>query len=100
MSLTLIKNGLIVDGSGELPYKANLVIKDNKIEKISREEITGNFDLVIDASGKAVTPGFIDIHRHCDAKPLNSKDFADCMLLQGITSTCSRQLRHFYDSCT
>lgn len=87
MSLTLIKNGLIVDGSGELPYKANLLINGNKIEKISTEEIVGDFDLTIDAKEKVVTPGFIDIHRHCDAKPLNSKDFADCMLLQGISST-------------
>lgn len=87
MSSTLIKNGLIVDGSGELPYLGSLLIENNKISKVSKEEIVGNFDNVIDAKGKVVTPGFIDIHRHCDAKPLNSKTFADCMLLQGITST-------------
>ena len=87
MSYTLIKNGLIVDGSGGLPYNGNLLIKDNKIEKVSKNDIFGSFDNVIDAKGKLVTPGFIDIHRHCDAKPLNSNDFADCMLLQGITST-------------
>ncbi len=87
MSKILVKGGLIVDGSGELPYKGNLLIEDDKISKLSKEEILGDFDKVIDASGKIVSPGFIDIHRHCDAKPFNSEDFGDCMLLQGITST-------------
>ena len=39
MSYTLIKNGLIVDGSGGLPYNGNLLIKDNKIEKVSKNDI-------------------------------------------------------------
>ena len=40
-----------------------------------------------DASGKAVTPGFIDIHRHCDIAPFTNPHFGEIELAQGITST-------------
>lgn len=87
MSDILIKNALIVDGSGALPFKGEILIEGDKIAKV----IKGTSDLsaseVIDAQGRIATPGFIDIHRHCDAKPLNDPKFAECMLKQGITTT-------------
>ena len=86
MSSFLIKNGLIVDGSGKLPFKGDVLIQDDKIAKVA-PAIETTADEVIDAGGKVVTPGFIDIHRHCDAKPLNQPSFADCMIKQGITTT-------------
>ena len=73
---------------------ADVWIRDDYIEKIvprigekagSSENIF--VDKVIDAEGKAVTPGFIDIHRHCDVKPFYGTEFGACMLAQGITST-------------
>ena len=39
----------------------------------------------VDASGCVVTPGFVDIHRHCDAAPLRDADFGRVELAQGIT---------------
>lgn len=86
MASTLIKNGLVYDGLGNAPQKADIYIKDDRIERIG-ETICQEADLVVDAAGRAVTPGFIDIHRHCDAKPFNSKDFGDVLLSQGITTT-------------
>lgn len=86
MASILIKNGLVYDGLGHEPYKADLYIKDDRIHKIG-DHIHEAADQVIDAQGMAVTPGFIDIHRHCDAKPFNSRDFGDVLLTQGITTT-------------
>lgn len=86
MASTLIKNGLVYDGLGNAPKKADIYIKDDRIERIG-ETICREADLVVDAAGRAVTPGFIDIHRHCDAKPFNSPDFGDVLLTQGITTT-------------
>lgn len=94
MSRILIKNGNVYDGLGNEPVNADVWIRDDYIEKIvprigekagSSENIF--VDKVIDAEGKAVTPGFIDIHRHCDVKPFYGTAFGACMLAQGITST-------------
>ena len=53
----VIKNATIYDGLNNSPFVGNILIDQNKIKKIS----TSNFqaDLVIDASDKIVTPGFI-----------------------------------------
>lgn len=86
MSSILIKNGLIYDGLGGRPEKGTIYIRDGIIQSMDADSST-EAELVIDAEGKAVTPGFIDIHRHCDAKPFDNSKFGDVMLAQGITTT-------------
>jgi N-acyl-D-aspartate/D-glutamate deacylase len=62
----VIRGGTLVDGSGEAPRPGDLGIRDGRIvavgtiEEEAREEI--------DASGKVVAPGFIDVHTHYDAQ--------------------------------
>lgn len=94
MSRILIKNGMVYDGLGNQPMEADVWIYNDRIEKIvvrdkNALEVPEEklIDEIIDAKGKVVTPGFIDIHRHCDIKPFYSMDFGTCMLAQGITST-------------
>ncbi len=81
---TLIKNARIVDGSGQPAYEADLLIKDEKIEKIGR-----NFNIevnrVIDASGLVVAPGFIDTHSHSDLDVLLHPHVMP-KIMQGITT--------------
>jgi N-acyl-D-aspartate/D-glutamate deacylase len=60
----LIRNGLIVDGSGNAPYTGDVAIADGKIAAVGRFD--GTAAQTIDAAGKAVAPGFIDIHTHYD----------------------------------
>jgi N-acyl-D-amino-acid deacylase len=81
----LIKNGLIVDGSGAEPFKGELSLKDGKITTISREPIEGDAIRVMDAGGKAVTPGFIDVHNHGDLSILYYPR-AEGFVRQGITT--------------
>ena len=62
----IIRGGSIVDGSGAEPVNGDLAIKDGLIAAIGTVE--GEAAEVIDATGKMVTPGFIDMHTHLDAQ--------------------------------
>ncbi|PKM72762.1 MAG: hypothetical protein CVU91_06960 [Firmicutes bacterium HGW-Firmicutes-16] len=84
---TLLKNGKIVDGSGKEPYIADILVEDDRIKKIGAD-IQAEADRVIDCTGLAVAPGFIDCHSHNDwfaARQNNSRFFAP-FLEQGITT--------------
>tara|TARA_R110002072_G_scaffold64_8_gene402 strand:+ start:4719 stop:6392 length:1674 start_codon:yes stop_codon:yes gene_type:complete len=64
----VIKNGLIVDGSGLPGFFGDVAIKDGRIVKTGN--VTEAASTTIDASGKTVAPGFIDPHTHFDAQLL------------------------------
>ncbi|MFX0135878.1 MAG: amidohydrolase family protein [Candidatus Hodarchaeota archaeon] len=80
----LIKNGIIIDGTGSPGYKADILIKEDRIEKI-QTDIKVNDYQVIDASNKVVAPGFIDMHSHGDLTIL-SINKAEATVMQGITT--------------
>jgi N-acyl-D-aspartate/D-glutamate deacylase len=62
---TVIKNGLVVDGTGNPGFLADVLIEGDRVIEIG-SNLQG--DVVIDASGRVVAPGFIDIHTHYDAQ--------------------------------
>ena len=62
----LIKNGLIVDGSGMPSFRGDIAAKDGRIVEIGK--LSGPAVQTIDAAGCAVAPGFIDNHCHYDAQ--------------------------------
>jgi N-acyl-D-aspartate/D-glutamate deacylase len=61
---TIIRNGLIYDGTLGEPFAGDVGIIKDKIAAIGR--IACSSGRVIDASGCIVTPGFVDVHTHCD----------------------------------
>ena len=63
----LIRNGQIIDGTGAPPFVADLAVKNGRIAKIA-PRIDGSAAQEIDARGKAVTPGFVDVHTHYDGQ--------------------------------
>ncbi|PBC51958.1 amidohydrolase [Rhodococcus sp. ACS1] len=63
----LIANGRIADGSGEPAVVGDVAITDGKIVAIE-PTIDGDAREVIDATGKLVIPGFIDVHTHYDGQ--------------------------------
>lgn len=81
---TLIKNGLIFDGSGNSPYRKNILIEDNRISAITQQDL--DTEQVLDATGLIVTPGFIDTHRHCDIDALYNPEFGAIEMAQGLTT--------------
>ncbi len=71
MPATLIRNGRLFDGTQNPSKIANLLIEDGFIQTISTEDIPVSPDTrIIDATGKWVTPGFIDNHTHYDGEVL------------------------------
>src|SRR5262245_2821404 len=63
----VIKNGMVVDGSGFARYRADVAVKDGTIVEIGK--ISGRAETTLDAEGRFVTPGIIDLHTHYDAQP-------------------------------
>ncbi|HUD09097.1 MAG TPA: D-aminoacylase [Candidatus Saccharimonadales bacterium] len=62
----VIRNGTVVDGTGKEKYLADVAVKDGKIAKIGKMKWTRG-KKEIDAAGKVVSPGFIDMHNHSDS---------------------------------
>ena len=79
----VIKNGSVVDGSGNPQYRADVAVQDGKIAAIGR--INDSAKQTIDAEGHVVSPGFVDGHTHMDAQvfwdPIGS-----CSCYHGVTS--------------
>lgn len=62
----LIRGGTVVDGTGAEPREADVGIRDGRIVTIG--EVTEEARQTLDATGKVVAPGFVDIHTHYDAQ--------------------------------
>jgi len=68
---TFITNARIIDGTGQEIENGSLLITDGKITAIGAD-ITGDATITLDAGGKYVTPGIIDIHSHLGNYPTPS----------------------------
>ena len=79
----VIKNGMVIDGSGMQRYRADVGVKDGKIARIGK--ITSPAEEVIDAEGHVVTPGFVDGHTHMDAQVFWDQ-LGSCSCYHGVTS--------------
>jgi len=94
----LITNALIVDGTGKPAFRGEIGIESGKIVEVRNlPDREGEGDpvpvqlesarakMVIDAAGRAVTPGFIDIHSHAD-RGIIAHPEAESSLLMGVTT--------------
>lgn len=68
----LIKDGFIVDGSGNEGYKGDVLIFNERIEKICNKIDEENVDEIIDVKGLIIVLGFIDIYLYSDFKILEN----------------------------
>lgn len=62
----LIKNGVVVDGTGSAPFAADVRVRGGLISEVGRELQREGRERVVDATGCYVTPGVIEIHNHFD----------------------------------
>lgn len=83
----LIKNGLVIDGTGATAFSADVLIQKGVVVEISKNIKANSVDETIDATGKFVVPGFIDIQNHSDSYwTLFDQPEQISLLSQGITS--------------
>ena len=63
----VISGGMVVDGTGAAPRRADVAIDGDRISAVGAVDASGA-NQVIEAEGRIVTPGFVDIHSHLDAQ--------------------------------
>ena len=80
----VIKNGHIVDGTGNPWFPGDVGVRDGMILKVG--DLSGAAaERTIDATGHVVSPGFIDIHNHSDQQVLTNPR-AENYIRQGVTT--------------
>jgi len=81
----LIKGATVIDGTGSPGYRADVAVRDGRIVRVSKTPLPAEGAArVIEAEGKVVAPGFIDLHAHLD--PLLRLPDAVSALRQGVTT--------------
>jgi len=80
----VIKNGFIIDGTGNTWFKSDIGLKKQKIVRIGFID-ESQAKKSIDAQNLIVSPGFIDIHTHCDRK-IAEVPTVDNYIYQGVTT--------------
>ena len=79
----VIRNGSVVDGTGAAAKPADIAVDADRIVQVGK--VDGKAKREIDASGKTVTPGFVDIHTHLDAQ-IAWDPIASSSCYHGVTS--------------
>ncbi|MBC7898320.1 MAG: amidohydrolase family protein [Cytophagaceae bacterium] len=80
----LIRDGTVIDGSGRPRFRGDIAIRGDRIVRVSRFPLRStDAKRVIDASGRVVAPGFIDLHAHLE--PLLQLSGAESHVRQGVT---------------
>jgi N-acyl-D-amino-acid deacylase len=80
---TVIRGAAIYDGGGGRPYAADVGIRGERIAAVG--QVGEGAGLVVDGSGLALAPGFIDVHSHDDFAVLLQPDM-DFKVMQGVTT--------------
>lgn len=84
MSSTLIRDALVVDGTGADPYVGNVLIREDRVAAMHPSAHMAA-DSVVQGEGLVLAPGFIDIHTHSDLTRL-AYPSGETRILQGITT--------------
>src|SRR5689334_3309411 len=80
----IIRNGKIIDGTGNSWYYGDIAVRDGRIAKIGQlGNATAN--KIIDATGLIVAPGFIDVHTHIEDDEVKNPT-ADNFIYDGVTT--------------
>jgi len=80
----LIRNARVVDGSGNAWFRADVGVKGDRIAAVGRLP-EASADRVIDAGGRILAPGFIDVHTHIEGG-IEKVPRADNYVLDGVTT--------------
>src|SRR3954469_546953 len=79
----VIRNGRVVDGTGNAAFAGDVAVKYGRIVAVGKAP--GTATRTIDAAGRVVAPGFIDVHTHVEGG-IERNPRADNFLLDGVTT--------------
>jgi len=79
----LITNAQIVDGTGGVPRKGSIAVVNGRIAAVG--DVSGTAAQTIDAKGRTVAPGFIDMHSHSDMTLITDGN-GQSKIRQGVTT--------------
>src|SRR5690625_4638018 len=88
ISQTVLRGGLVADGSGGEPFLGDVVIAEDRIAAVvpaSERPVAGYDAETIDCADRVVAPGFVDLHCHSDLSLLAYPD-NESRITQGITT--------------
>src|ERR1043166_2835657 len=80
----LFRGGAVIDGSGAPARRADVAVEGDRIAAVA-PSLSGQAARVIDATGKVVAPGFIDMHSHSDLFYFACPS-AESKIRQGVTT--------------
>lgn len=80
----LFKNVTVVDGSGGPEYRADVAVQGDRIAAIA-PAINAQAEVVIDGTGRVLSPGFIDVHTHDDTNVIRMPEMLP-KISQGVTT--------------
>ena len=60
----LLKNGLIINGTGNPGFYGSVFVENNKLSVIRNNSDSIEADIIVDCKDKIISPGFIDLHSH------------------------------------
>ncbi|HLE68304.1 MAG TPA: D-aminoacylase [Vicinamibacteria bacterium] len=82
----LIRGGVVVDGTGEPSFQADVAIRSDRIARVDRNGIAASLAKeILEAKGLVVAPGFIDMHAHIQTT-IHEYPLAENFTRQGITT--------------
>lgn len=99
----VIRNATIADGTGNPTYRADIAISDDRIAEIGFNLLPGKSE--INAQGKIVTPGFIDVHTHAEnvTELPNAENFVRMGVTTIVIGNCggsAQDINNFFSEIT
>jgi N-acyl-D-amino-acid deacylase len=84
----VIRGGRVVDGTGNPAYFADVAVRDGRIARVGRVSERGKRE--IDAQGRVVAPGFVDVHTHAEniVRLLKAENFVRMGVTSIVTGNC------------
>lgn len=81
----LIRNGRVIDGTGGPSRQVDVRVSGDTIVEVAPHLIAGSGEQILDATGRVVAPGFVDVHSHADGGLVDHPE-ATSQVQQGITT--------------
>ena len=80
--MILLRNGTVIDGSGQASQQNSILIDGEKIAPVGTIDATADLEIV-DCSALVIAPGFIDVHSHADLEVMEHRPEK---VMQGVTT--------------